>query len=52
MVPPFGITGYPTYIVIDGDGIVRWRSSGYGMGTDSAVESPILSLTTRPLRNS
>ena len=27
---PFGVVAYPTYIVIDGDGIVRARQSGYG----------------------
>ncbi len=29
IVTPFGVTAYPTYIIIDGDGIVRARKSGY-----------------------
>jgi thiol-disulfide isomerase/thioredoxin len=41
LVRPFGITSYPTYILIDGDGVVRWRHFGYGMDTDGAVESEI-----------
>jgi thiol-disulfide isomerase/thioredoxin len=32
---PFAVTSYPTYIVIDGDGIVRARKSGY-----SPTETP------------
>ncbi len=39
MVPPFGMTGYPICIVIDGDGIGRWRPSGYGKETDSRLFS-------------
>jgi thiol-disulfide isomerase/thioredoxin len=38
---PFGIFSYPTYIVIDGEGVVRWRTMGYGPETDGAVESEI-----------
>jgi thiol-disulfide isomerase/thioredoxin len=41
LAAPFGVTGYPTYIVIDGEGIVRWRKTGYGSGTDGEVESEI-----------
>ena len=41
LVMPFGITSYPTYILIDGDGVVRWRHFGYGMETDGMVESEI-----------
>lgn len=29
MATPFGINSYPTYIIIDGEGIVRARHSGY-----------------------
>jgi thiol-disulfide isomerase/thioredoxin len=29
MATPFGISSYPTYIIIDGEGIVRARHSGY-----------------------
>ena len=35
------VRGYPTYILIDGDGVVRWRVSGYGSETDGMVESEI-----------
>lgn len=41
LAAPFGVTSYPTYIVIDGEGIVRWRKVGYGMETDGEVESEI-----------
>lgn len=41
LVAPFGIRGYPTYIVIDGDGIVRWTATGYGSETDLNVENEI-----------
>jgi len=41
LVEPFGIRAFPTYIIIDGDGIVRWRFSGYGSDTDGTVESEI-----------
>jgi thiol-disulfide isomerase/thioredoxin len=38
---PFSVTAFPTYIVIDGDGVVRARQSGYGMETDSWLEGEI-----------
>jgi len=39
---PFGVVSYPTYIVIDGDGIVRARKSGYSpTETQSWLESEI-----------
>ena len=38
---PFAVSTYPTYIVIDGEGIVRARKSGYGMDTDSWIENEI-----------
>jgi thiol-disulfide isomerase/thioredoxin len=41
IVMPFAVNAYPTYIVIDGDGIVRARKSGYGRDTDSWLEGEI-----------
>ena len=41
IVMPFSVNAYPTYIVIDGDGIVRARQSGFGMETDSWLEGEI-----------
>lgn len=41
MVLPFGVRGYPTYIVIDPEGIVQWRVTGYGDSTDGEVENQI-----------
>jgi hypothetical protein len=39
---PFNVRGFPTYIVIDTEGIVRWRTIGYNsMATDGEVESEI-----------
>ena len=35
---PFAVSSYPTYIVIDPEGIVRARKSGYGMDTDGWIE--------------
>ena len=41
LVTPFSVNSFPTYIVIDGDGIVRARKSGYSMETDSWLEGEI-----------
>ena len=41
MVPLFQVFSYPTYIVIDAEGIVRARKSGYGPDTDGWLESEI-----------
>jgi thiol-disulfide isomerase/thioredoxin len=39
---PFAVVSYPTYVVIDGDGIVRGRQSGYSpMETASWIEDQI-----------
>jgi thiol-disulfide isomerase/thioredoxin len=38
---PFAVTTYPTYIVIDGEGIMRARKSGWGMDTDNWLEDEI-----------
>jgi len=38
---PFSVSSFPTYIVIDRDGIVRARKSGYGNDTDSWLEGEI-----------
>jgi len=37
----FAITGYPTYIVLDGEGMVRLRKMGYGRDTDGQIEKAI-----------
>jgi thiol-disulfide isomerase/thioredoxin len=37
----FKITGFPTYIVLDGEGIIRWRSMGYAPGNEHAIENAI-----------
>jgi thiol-disulfide isomerase/thioredoxin len=37
----FAITGYPTYIVLDGEGMVRFRKMGYGRDTDGQIEKAI-----------
>jgi thiol-disulfide isomerase/thioredoxin len=41
MVPVYNVTGYPTYIVIDGEGIVRARKMGWGPDTDNWLEDEI-----------
>jgi thiol-disulfide isomerase/thioredoxin len=41
IVMPYLVTGYPTYIVIDADGILRARKTGYGSDTDSWLEGEI-----------
>lgn len=38
---PFKVSAFPTYIIIDGDGIVRARKSGWGPDTDGWLESEI-----------
>ena len=37
----FNVTVYPTFIVLDRDGIVRARRSGYGSDTDGWLEREI-----------
>lgn len=37
----FSIYYFPTYVVIDPDGVIRHRSSGYGQGTYSDLEDAI-----------
>ena len=41
VVMPFAVSTYPTYIVIDPEGIIRARKSGYGMDTDGWIESEV-----------
>jgi thiol-disulfide isomerase/thioredoxin len=41
MVTPFGVVAFPTFIIIDGDGIVRARRAGYGMETDGWIDDEI-----------
>lgn len=41
IVMPFAVNTYPTYIVIDGDGVIRARKSGWGMDTDNWLEDEI-----------
>ena len=37
----FNVTVYPTYVILDGEGIVRARRSGYGSDTDGWLEREI-----------
>jgi len=37
----FNVTVYPTYVILDGEGIVRARRSGYGPDTDDWIEREI-----------
>ena len=37
----YGVKGFPTYVVLDGEGIVRARRSGYGSDTDGWLEREI-----------
>lgn len=37
----FNVTGFPTYVVIDGEGVVRARSTGHGPGTEGWIERTI-----------
>jgi thiol-disulfide isomerase/thioredoxin len=37
----FGITGYPTFIIIDGEGIIRGRRMGWGPDTESWLDSEL-----------
>jgi thiol-disulfide isomerase/thioredoxin len=38
---PFGVISFPTYIIIDPDGVVRARKSGWGPDTDGWIEDEI-----------
>jgi hypothetical protein len=38
---PFGVSTFPTYVIIDGEGIIRARKSGYGFDTDSWMEDEV-----------
>src|SRR3954469_8874076 len=37
----FAIAGFPTYIILDGDGIIRARRIGYSSGTEAWLEREI-----------
>ncbi len=37
----FNVHTYPTYVILDGDGVMRARRSGYGRDTDSWLEREI-----------
>lgn len=37
----FGIDSFPTYIVLDKDGVIRFRQSGFGEGTQDELEEAI-----------
>jgi len=37
----FNIDSFPTYIVLDKDGVIRFRQSGYGDATESELEDAI-----------
>ena len=41
MALPFAVSTYPTYVVIDSEGIVRARKSGYGTDTDGWLDYEI-----------
>ena len=41
LVRLFGVQGVPTYIVVDGEGVVRAKQSGYGPGTEAWLEREI-----------
>jgi thiol-disulfide isomerase/thioredoxin len=41
IIRQFNVHAYPTFILLDGDGIVRARVSGYGSDTDRWIESEI-----------
>jgi thiol-disulfide isomerase/thioredoxin len=41
VIRSFQVTSYPTYIVVDTEGIVRIRKSGWGMGTINDLEGAI-----------
>jgi thiol-disulfide isomerase/thioredoxin len=37
----FGIDSFPTYLVLDKDGVVRFRQSGFGMSTQEDLENAV-----------
>jgi thiol-disulfide isomerase/thioredoxin len=37
----FQVRSYPTYVLIDAEGVVRYRSSGYGFTTGVAIEDAV-----------
>jgi thiol-disulfide isomerase/thioredoxin len=49
IIHAFSVYYFPTYIVIDPDGIVRYRTSGYGQGTYAEIVAAIRrALEARP----
>lgn len=34
----FNVTGFPTYVFIDGDGLIRGRQTGHGNTTAAWIE--------------
>jgi thiol-disulfide isomerase/thioredoxin len=44
----FGIDGFPTYIILDADGIIRARTTGHGSGTQIWLEREIRKALKNP----
>ena len=41
LVRPFGVQGFPTYMVVDGEGVIRARQSGYEPRAEAWLEREI-----------
>ncbi|HUJ31081.1 MAG TPA: redoxin family protein [Candidatus Acidoferrum sp.] len=44
----FKVDSFPTYVVLDKDGVVRFRQSGFGESTESDIEDAINKALKRP----
>ena len=47
MASRFGVGGFPTYILIDHEGIIRYRQQGWNPGVDGEIEGEMRSLLKR-----
>jgi thiol-disulfide isomerase/thioredoxin len=44
----FDVPGFPTYVVLDRDGAITFRATGFGSGSEGEIESAIKSALMKP----
>ncbi len=48
IITAFGVEAFPTYVVLDRDGVVRYRQAGFGSTSESDIEDVINKSLKRP----